>query len=370
MKKQAIILLTALLATGQYAFADGFSAVAPSGQTLNYNIITDISVEVVNSSNVAGDLIIPESVTNNGNTYAVTRIGWGAFSGCTGLLSLEVSNSVTEIDNVAFENCHNLTSVTFGDSLSIIGVEAFAECTRLTSIHFGDGLAYIKNRAFQNCGIMGELVIPQSVISIEWMGFYHCYGITEITCLGRVAPIVGDDSFSGVDTSITVNIPCNTRSLYAGRWSYFHNFNETPYQFNVASADPTQGTVAMLQEPTCDNPVAIVQATPHHGYRFEHWSNGSTQNPYTHNVMGNMTLTAYFTSTMPQYIDDVNAAHITLYAERRHIVIEGATGMAVSVYDMMGREVFNGLAGKTHALPAGVYLVKVGTLPARKVVVK
>ena len=39
MKKQSLLLLLAMLFFGQAAFAYDFSAVAPSGQTLYYNIV-------------------------------------------------------------------------------------------------------------------------------------------------------------------------------------------------------------------------------------------------------------------------------------------------------------------------------------------
>ena len=45
------------------------------------------------------------------------------------------------------------------------------------------------------------------------------------------------------------------------------------------------------------------------------------------------------------------------------IVIEGADGETVHIFDMMGRTIHN------EALPIGVYMVKVGDRPARKVAV-
>lgn len=43
--------------------------------------------------------------------------------------------------------------------------------------------------------------------------------------------------------------------------------------------------------------------------------------------------------------------------------MSGADGMKVGIYDIIGRQVAN------NNLPNGVYLVRVGDLPARKVVV-
>lgn len=61
-------------------------------------------------------------------------------------------------------------------------------------------------------------------------------------------------------------------------------------------------------------------------------------------------------------INDIDASNIRIYSEAGRIVVEGTTD-EVNVYDMTGRSVRN------DNLPAGVYMVKVGNLPARKVVV-
>lgn len=295
----------------------------------------------------------------------VQYIPGGMFANCTGLVSINVPDAVTEIGSWAFNRCSNLTSATLGNGLESIGSDAFSQCTRLTSVSFGENIANIGDNAFLNCGIIGELVIPQGVISIGSNSFKDCFGITEITCLGRVAPTLGTSTFEGVDTNITVNIPCNTTNLYAGRWSYFHNFNEIPFLFNVASENLAQGTVGMLQEPTCDDPVAIVQATPRDGYRFDHWSDGSTQNPYTYTAMGSLTLTAYFASTT-EGIDDIETDGIRVYVVDGRIIVEGAENETVRVFDLMGLCVGDNCSQR---LTTGVYLVKVGSLPARKVVV-
>ena len=65
---------------------------------------------------------------------SVTRIGSGAFSGCSGLTSITIPNSVTNIEDYAFKNCSGLTSITIPNSVTSIGVYAFAKCPELTDV--------------------------------------------------------------------------------------------------------------------------------------------------------------------------------------------------------------------------------------------
>lgn len=312
-------------------------------------------------------ITIPESV------YYLSR---NAFTGCTNLSTINYFPANCEyIENSGkgtFEGLTGITTLNIGNEVQIIPSRMFKDCTRLTQVSLGDNLAAIGESAFQNCGIIGELVFPQSVVSIDYSGFYGCYGITEITCLGRVAPTLGANAFYGVVDSIPVNIPCGTTNLYSGRWSYFHNFNEIPFLFNVASADIAQGTVAMLQEPTCEDPVAIVEATPRNGYRFDHWSDGSTANPYTYTAMGSLTLTAHFASTT-EGIDDIDNSEIIVYTKDYQIHIDETFGEKISVYTIDGRTIASLPKAMEHVtIPinnTGVYIVKVGDHPARKVVV-
>ncbi len=67
---------------------------------------------------------------------SVTSIGKWAFSGCTGLTSIDIPDSVKSIGGSAFRNCTGLTSIDVPDSVTSIGDRAFFGCDRLTSINF------------------------------------------------------------------------------------------------------------------------------------------------------------------------------------------------------------------------------------------
>lgn len=75
-----------------------------------------------------------------------------------------------------------------------------------------------------------------------------------------------------------------------------------------------------------------------------------------------VSLSNIATNGSTQGIGNIESEGIRIYGEGDHIVVEGTTD-EVRVYDMVGRSVRN------EALRAGVYMVKVGNRPARKVVV-
>ena len=144
----------------------------------------------------------------------------------------------------------------------------------------------------------------------------------------------------------------------------------------MESADPTMGNATVNGYNAAivlnGDSVTII-ATAFDGYRFVRWNDNDTHAVRTVTVTADATYTAYFGSTT-QGIEEVDGGEIRIYAAdgRIHVIYadEPSALPEIHVYDLMGREVFHAThADETPALPGGVYLVKVGTLPAKKVVV-
>jgi hypothetical protein len=142
--------------------------------------------------------------------------------------------------------------------------------------------------------------------------------------------------------------------------AFFEEYVPETYTVTVLVDNPATGSVTgggVYEEGTS----VTITAYPADGYRFDHWSTGSTDNPYTLTVTTDTTIIGYFVSNSDINETEENDIHISVL--NGQICVEGVVNEEVRVYDITGRLVRN------HSLPTGVYLVKVGTLPARKAVV-
>lgn len=151
----------------------------------------------------SGDVVIPETVTNNGTTYSVTSIGVWAFAICDALRSVDVPNTVTSISERAFSGCSGLESIEFPNSMVYIGPSAFCGCSSLTSIVIPNTVTNIGYKAFELCKGLTSIVIPASVTAIGVGAFRYCSGLTSITV---------DDGNPAYDSRENCNAIIETRS--------------------------------------------------------------------------------------------------------------------------------------------------------------
>ena len=374
----------------------------------------------------AGDLTIPSSVTYNGITYSVTsignnafeccaltsvtipnsviNIGDGAFNRCYGLASVTIPNSVTSIGSHAFTWCTDLTSVTIPNSVTSIGFNPFSWCDSLTSITVDNGNTVYDSH--NNCNAIIETasntliagcqntVIPNSVTSIGSEAFSGCSGLTSLTIPNSVTSI-GSEAFSGCSGLTSLTIPNSVTSIGSKAFSGCSGLTSLAIPNSVTSiGDSVFYGCHGLTSLTIPNSVTgIGDFAFYECYNLAEVICQATTPPSLgegafYSILPSCTLTvpcgseqAYQASDWGRYfstiqceevgIGDVAWEGIDLNLQGSALTIHGATGEPVAVTDLMGRCRYSARATEpTHvALPsAGVYFVRIGDRPARKVV--
>ena len=134
------------------------------------------------SSTTSTTYYIPSSL--NSVTVTGGNILYGAFSGCTGLTSVTIPDSVTSIGAGAFSGCTGLTTVNWNatacTSAGTVNNPIFKGCYNLATVNIGDNVTTIPSYAFYNCAGLTSITIPDSVTSIGDYAFSGCSEITSI----------------------------------------------------------------------------------------------------------------------------------------------------------------------------------------------
>lgn len=324
----------------------------------------------------------------------VTFIDSYAFSNCKELDSIVIPGAVTEFGSMIFFNS-NVNKVILSEGVSIVPPEMFTACINLTEVSIPSTVTRIEEGAFLDCEVIANIAIPAAVTYIGEYAFALCYGLQTITLgpavdslydgtfsmctsldeiisLNPVAPALVDEVFGMVPSTAVINIPCGSTESYDNAWgAFFTNFVEVSPVVTVLSDNDLLGYAELIVEPSCSHPHATIQATANEGYVFAHWSDGSTDNPYSFDVASDTTLIAYFAST--QSIEDAtDKAAFVIRTIGSRIVVEGLANETVRLFDCMGRclQSLQSTEQCTFQVPApGVYILQAGNLPAQRVVV-
>ncbi len=142
-----------------------------------------------------GQLVIPATVTSQGNTYQITGIDEMAFANNTTLTSLTLPESITTIGQGAFMNCSALVSVNIPTGVTAIPSSCFAQCKKMTKFELPEGIKNIGTLAFANCGKMTSITIPEGVNEIADRAFLGCTAVKELTIPSSVNKMGGNVFF-------------------------------------------------------------------------------------------------------------------------------------------------------------------------------
>ena len=223
------------------------------------NCIIDINGTLIAG---CGKSVIPDD-------GSVISIGDNAFYGCVNLTSVTIPDSVTSIGKSAFYNCSSLMNINvsennqnyssingivydkmktniihvpravLGDIVIPSGVtsiekEAFSGCTNLTSVTISDSVTSIGKSAFEGCNGLTSITIPDSVTSIGERAFYYCNSLTSITIPNGVTSIE-PSTFYYCSSLASIAIPNGVTSIGYDAFSYCDSLTSITIPNSVTS---------------------------------------------------------------------------------------------------------------------------------------
>ena len=189
MKKSIFTLLLALASALTFTVHAEFATI--DGIEYEYNP-SELVAEVY-ACHTTGDIEIPETITVDGITYTVYRIGTNAFQNITGVTSVVIPNTVEFIWSNAFENCTDLASVTLSENPALTNIygSTFKNCTSLTSITIPANITKINEYAFSGCTKLTKVTL--NCPTLIAMGSYTSRTCVEIFGNQVEEYIFGDD---------------------------------------------------------------------------------------------------------------------------------------------------------------------------------
>ncbi len=233
-----------LLAATTAARAFDFSAPAPTGQLVYYELRSNGNVAVVSPgwndhAHPTGCLELSATVVHNGVTFTVTEIGANAFNGCDSLTAIVIPEGVTSIGLMAFAYCSALDSIVLPTTLTSLGSQAFNSCAYMNnpdrwspdkllfinsyliaakpsitgSVRVPEGTQGVGNMAFYYCYSMEKVTLPSTLRFIGALAFQDCMELDTVAMDAVEPPTLGTDVFLN-DGAVTITVPCHTEETY------------------------------------------------------------------------------------------------------------------------------------------------------------
>lgn len=168
---------------------------------------------------------------------SLTSILSNSFAKCYTLRNINIPSKVNVIELQAFYQCQGLTSVDLSN-IQEIKMGAYSECTHLENVKLSERLTKIGDNAFQTCLALNSITIPAGVRTIGSGAFFEA-GLKNITSLASTPPSAEDDTWDNVAYSTaSVDVPSKSYDSYAQAtgWKNFNNVKRVIiYSVNVTA---------------------------------------------------------------------------------------------------------------------------------------
>lgn len=179
------------------------------GNGVKYCVISDTEAGVVENdterghSSYSGDIVIPETVVNDGKTYTITAIGPRTFYGSS-VTSVSLPKTITTLYNNCFGFTKELKSLTLPGNLKYYKVDYKANGAAMeiinqsgiTELVLAEGITSMYAEMFLETPDLQKVVLPSTITEIPEECFSTCLKLSEVTANG-VLTNVGKYAFWG-----------------------------------------------------------------------------------------------------------------------------------------------------------------------------
>lgn len=177
-----------------------------------YEVTSPKTVTISEGNTTASEVIIPETVSNEGVTYSVTAVGERAFNYAEAS-KIVLPNTVTEIGYCGIYNT-KATTIQLSTGLTTLGENALAYNKNLTSITIPEGVKEIPSSCFSNNQMMATVNLPATIESIGNGSFYKVP--VESFTFPANCRVVGKNVFQLAPNLKEVTLNANLESMGEG----------------------------------------------------------------------------------------------------------------------------------------------------------
>lgn len=201
-----------------------------------------ITVEKIDINSICGHFLEDcDKLTSVILPPNTTGIGKYAFSGCTNLNNLNITDGIEFVGDYAFANCVkkqdiklptglksigsnafdgciSLSSIVIPDNVKSLGSYIFSGCTELKTAKLSDNIETVPFGLFYKCKNLKSVNIPKNSVEIKTYAFYQC-GMDSIFLYDKLNRI-GTNVFDGCPLKcvyITAKMPpsCETKPFFS-----------------------------------------------------------------------------------------------------------------------------------------------------------
>lgn len=299
---------------------------------------------------------VPASVATVKLWEGATAIAPHAFSGCKGIKTVILPDTLSEIGDFAFYNCIALDSIAVGEGLDRIGTSAFlscgwynrsanwennalylghclvkvkntvtgtvkvkagtrviadgafGSCTKITAVELPEGVTVLGNRAFYKCTSLGSVALPDGTLAVGNEAFLECSALKSVSFSASVIRF-GVDAFSKCSALESVTFE-GTQQEYDG--IRFMNAGANPMTvanrfyaaYRLCTYLDHEGRIWRVERVKTDSALQFLSEYPEkpktvsHSYPFKAWK-GAVEGS---RVTADITLTPTYSEVLNRYL--------------------------------------------------------------------